>query len=98
MEGYQNEAMEAYITPERGCSFSITLNPAWLGISQTNFTSVLTSTENVSEPLGIPVFATGYSGGYMRIYGNATNLSINTHESENPVTGSHDYMIIMTDH
>jgi len=98
MEGYQNETMEAYVTPERGCSFSITLNPAWLGFAQTNFSSVLSYTENTSEPLGEPDFTADFNGISMRLYGNATNLSVTTQESVNPVSKSHDYMIIMKDH
>ncbi|MFH0966906.1 MAG: PEGA domain-containing protein [Methanobacteriota archaeon] len=96
--GYQNETMEAYVTPDRGCSFSITLNPGGLGLTQTNFTSSLSYSRNVSEPLGEPDLSINFDGTSMRLYGNATNLSVNTLESDDPVTGGHNYMVIMTDH
>ncbi|PKL60014.1 MAG: hypothetical protein CVV33_04870 [Methanomicrobiales archaeon HGW-Methanomicrobiales-4] len=96
--GYQNETMEAYVTPERGCYFSITLNPGGLGLTQTNFSSILSYRENVSVPLGDPDFIADFNGISMTLYGNAPNVSVTTMESDDAVTGGHDYMVIMTDH
>jgi hypothetical protein len=96
--GYRNETMEAYVTPDRGSSFSITLNPGTFEFPQRNFSSILSYSQNASKPLGEPNFTAEFYGTSMRFYGNTTGLSVNTMVSNDSVTGSHDYMVIITDH
>jgi hypothetical protein len=103
--GFQNETMEAYVSSMRRTSFSLTLNPAGLGLTQTGISSSLSYTQNMSEPEGTPDFFVNMNGISMRLYGNVTNttgssddLKITTLESVNPVNGGHEYMVIMTDH
>lgn len=106
LDGYQNETMEVYITPDRGTSFDISLNPAWLGLTKTGLSSTLTYTQNTTEPSGTPDFSLNLAGLSMNLYGNSSNNStssdkpvkVTTLISEDAIDGGYDVMVIMTDH
>lgn len=106
MDGYQNETMEAYITPDRGTSFDISLNPAWLGLTKTGLSSTLTYTQNTTESSGTPDFSLNLAGLSMNMYGNSSNsttgkdepVKVTTLVSRDAIDGGYDVMVIMTDH
>lgn len=106
LDGYQNETMEAYITPDRGTSFDISLNPAWLGLTKTGLSSTLTYTQNTTTSLGTPDFSLNLAGLSMDMYGNSSNITTETEKpvkvtamvSRDAIDGGYDVMVIMTNH
>ena len=107
LAGYQNETMEAYVSPTRESSFAITLNPEGLGLASTGLSSSLSYAEDDSFSFGEPAFSLDSSVLSMRLYTNASRYGNSTGKkaqvttvvsNDTAVNDGYNVMVIMTDH
>lgn len=112
LEGYQNETMEVFASPDRGSTFSITLTPEGYSMSSTGhspsfgLSSSLSYAENDTVSFGDPVFSLDNSGLSMALYANATgdsnvtrnDVKVTTVITNDTIGDGYDIMVIMTDH
>jgi hypothetical protein len=101
--GYRNETMESYVLPSRSSSFSVTLNQ---GQNIVPYAGGLSSEISISRNESAPKagYAMGTGGISSTVYVSADNetdpygkYEITRTEADNPVTGEHDYLVIIKD-
>ncbi len=107
LEGYQNETMEVYISPNRGATYSISLTPEGQIRRESGISSHLSFAPNETVSFGDPVFSLENSGISMSLHANGSGVASSTTDkgitvttvvSEDAIGKGSDVMVIMTDH
>ncbi len=108
--GYQNQTMEVYVAPERKTTFSFSLPPAGINLQNAGIESqtglhVYSNTsyqDDMSVPLGDPLYSFSKAGMSVDIYGNNTSVNgtnktqITTMYDEHPFGDGFSMSVIIT--
>jgi hypothetical protein len=108
--GYQNQTMEVFVAPERKTTFSFSLPPAGINLQNAGIESqtglhVFSNTsyqDDMSVPLGDPLYSFSKAGVSVDIYGNNTSVNgtnktqITTLYDEHPFGDGFSMSVIIT--
>ena len=108
--GYQNQTMEVFVAPERKTTFSFSLPPAGINLENAGIESqtglhVYRNTsyrDDMSVPLGDPIFSLSKAGMSVDIYGNNSSVNgsgktqITTLYDEHPFGDGFSMSVIIT--
>ncbi len=108
--GYQNQTMEVFVAPERKTTFSFSLPPAGINLQNAGIESqtglhVFSNTsyqDDMSIPLGDPLYSFSKAGVSVDIYGNNTSVNgtnrtqITTLYDEHPFGDGFSMSVIIT--
>ncbi|HWQ67483.1 MAG TPA: PEGA domain-containing protein [Methanospirillum sp.] len=101
MEGYENETMDAYVSPSSTTSVQLTMGTFGSDLEVAGLTTSISYAKNASELRGNPVMTVSEGGVSVSVYSNSTNQSegpqVTTHYSDDLIGKGHSVMVIITD-